>query len=146
MSDVFRELRSRGRLSVSGRGSRNGPTDVQRVLIAQGGYYVATGLIPFVSRRAFEAVTGPKREWWLVETVGGLVLAVGVGILSAAISARPSRELLIVAGGSALTLAAVDVVYVSRGRIAPTYLIDAGAEVGTAVALAVSIARERRSG
>jgi hypothetical protein len=56
------------------------------------------------------------------------------------------RELLIVAGGSAVTLAGVDVVYVSRGRIAPTYLIDGGAQVGTAVALAVSIARESRSG
>jgi hypothetical protein len=110
--------------------------------MAQGGYYVATGLIPFVSRRAFEAVTGPKREWWLVETVAGLVVAVGVGVLSAALRARPSSELLIVAGGSALTLAGVDVVYVSRGRIAPTYLIDAGAQIGTAVALAVSIARE----
>ena len=40
--------------------------------MAQGGYYVATGVLPFVSRRAFEALTGPKREWWLVQTVGAL--------------------------------------------------------------------------
>jgi hypothetical protein len=114
--------------------------------MAQGGYYVATGLIPFVSRRAFEAVTGPKREWWLVQTVAGLVVTVGVGVLSAALRGRPSREVLIVAGGSALTLAGIDVVYVSRGRTAPTYLIDGSAQIGTALALAVSIARESRSG
>lgn len=48
-----------------------------RVIGALGGYYVATGVAPFVSRRAFEAVTGPKREWWLVQTVGALVTAAG---------------------------------------------------------------------
>ena len=37
----------------------------RRVLALQGAYYAATGVAPFVSRRAFEAVTGPKLEWWL---------------------------------------------------------------------------------
>ena len=41
-----------------------------RVLLAQGGYYVATGVAPFISRRLFEAITGPKSDWWLVQTVG----------------------------------------------------------------------------
>ena len=53
-------------------------------LLAQGAYYVATGVAPFLSRRAFEAITGPKKEWWLVETVGVLVTAVGGGMLVAA--------------------------------------------------------------
>src|SRR3954453_8582479 len=43
--------------------------DRRRVLLLQGGYYVLTGVAPFVSRRAFERVTGPKAEWWLVQTV-----------------------------------------------------------------------------
>jgi hypothetical protein len=38
-----------------------GPTE-RTVLLAQGGYYVTTGLLPFVSRRAFETRTGPKRD------------------------------------------------------------------------------------
>ena len=29
------------------------------VLTAQGAYYVGTGVIPFITRRGFEAVTGP---------------------------------------------------------------------------------------
>jgi hypothetical protein len=49
------------------------------VMIAGGVYYVSTGALSFVSRRAFEAVTGPKLEWWLVQTVGALVTAVGAG-------------------------------------------------------------------
>ena len=57
-------------------------SSLRRTLAAQGVYYVATGAAPFVSRRAFEAVTGPKREWWLVQTVGGLVTAIGGGARS----------------------------------------------------------------
>ncbi len=33
-------------------------------------FYVATGIWPVLSRRSFEAVTGPKREDWLVKTFG----------------------------------------------------------------------------
>ena len=102
----------------------------RRALLAQGGYFVATGVAPFVSRRAFEAVTGPKREWWLVQTVGGVVTAVGAGIASAALRDRVTPEIRAIALGSAGALAAIDVVHVARGRIAPTYLLDAAVEIG----------------
>jgi hypothetical protein len=45
----------------------------RRTLFAQGVYYTVTGVVPFVSRDAFEAVTGPKREWWLVQTVAAVL-------------------------------------------------------------------------
>jgi hypothetical protein len=109
------------------------------VLTAQGGYYLATGVAPFVSRRAFEAVTGPKTEWWLVQTVGVVVSVVGAALVSGARSGRVTPELLGLAAGCAAGLAAVDVVQVARGRIAPTYLLDAAAQ---ATALAGLIARE----
>jgi hypothetical protein len=112
--------------------------DGRRVLLVQGGYYVATGVLPFVSRRLFESITGPKREWWLVQTVGGLVTVIGGALVSAALRRDTSHELIGVAMGSAATLAAIDVVYVAKGAIAPTYLIDAGAEVGLLAALAVA--------
>jgi hypothetical protein len=121
-------------------------SDLHRVLLTQGGYFLATGVAPFVSRRAFEAVTGPKREWWLVETVGGLVTAIGGGLVYSALRPRtPPEEVIGIAAGSAFTLAAIDVVYVARRRIAPTYLIDAGAELGILAALAVSARRARRA-
>jgi hypothetical protein len=100
------------------------------VLLLQGGYYVATGVLPFVSRRAFEAATGPKREWWLVQTVGALVTVIGGVLLSDAARRRGGPEVLGLAAGSAAALAAIDVVYVARRRIAPSYLVDAAVEAG----------------
>jgi hypothetical protein len=112
--------------------------DVRRVLLTQGGYYVATGVLPFVSRRLFEALTGPKLEWWLVQTVGGLVTVLGGALVGSALRREPSPEILGIAAGSAAVFAGIDVFYVAKGRIAPTYLIDAGAEIGVLAALAAS--------
>jgi len=107
-------------------------------LLAQGGYYALTGVAPFVSRKAFEAVTGPKREWWLVQTVGALVTAVGAGLLSAAARDRATPEVVGIAAGSAAGLAGIDVAYVLRGRISPVYLGDAGVQIALLAALAAS--------
>lgn len=108
------------------------------VLLLQGGYYLATGVAPFVSRRAFEAATGPKREWWLVETVGALVTVIGGVLLSSAARRRESPELLGLAAGSAVALAGIDVVYVARRRISPRYLVDAAVQVGLLGGLAAA--------
>jgi hypothetical protein len=105
------------------------------VLTAQGGYYVVTGLAPFVSRRAFESVTGPKTEWWLVQTVGVLVTVVGGVLLSAVRSERITPELRGLAAGCAAGLAAIDIAHVARGRIAPTYLLDAAAQAAALAGL-----------
>jgi hypothetical protein len=107
----------------------------RKALLAQGIYYVATGVAPFVSRRAFEAVTGPKREWWLVETVGLLVASVGAGLVGAAASDRATAEIKAIATGCASSLVAIDVVYVTRRRIAPIYLADAAVEIALLTAL-----------
>ena len=116
---------------------------IRKALLAQGAYYVATGVTPFVSKRAFEAVTGPKREWWLVETVGVLVTAVGGGLIAAAARDRVTPELLTIAAGCASGLAAIDVVYVARRRIAPTYLTDAAIQIALLAALARGRSRGR---
>jgi hypothetical protein len=117
-----------------------------RVLAGLGAYYVATGVAPFISRRAFEAVTGPKREWWLVQTVGALVTVSGGALLSAVSARRVTPETVGLAAGCAAGLAAIDVVYVARGRISPVYLADAVLEVGALAALASSQAAHRVDG
>jgi hypothetical protein len=104
-------------------------------LVAQSAYYLVTGLLPFVSRRAFEAVTGPKREWWLVQTTGALVAVIGAALASATARDRVTPELLALATGSAAALGTIDVVYVARRRIAPTYLLDAAVQVALVVAV-----------
>jgi hypothetical protein len=109
---------------------------MSRVLGLQGLYYIVTGAAPFVSRRAFEAVTGPKREWWLVQMVGALAVVIGAVLLQSGRRDAPPPEALTLAAGSAVAFTGIDVVYVARGRIAPTYLLDAVAEIGLLGALA----------
>jgi hypothetical protein len=108
---------------------------IERVVLVQGVYFVATGLAPFASRRLFEAFTGPKREWWLVQTVGATVTAVGAGLIMAAVRGDPPPEVLVIGAGTSAGLAAIDVAYVAKRRIAPTYLVDAGIELGLVAAL-----------
>jgi hypothetical protein len=101
----------------------------RKVLLAQGVYYVVTGVSPFVSRRLFEAVTGPKRDWWLVKTTGILVTTIGCGTISAVLRGRETPEVAAMAAGCAAGLAAIDTVYALRGRISPVYLADAALEL-----------------
>jgi hypothetical protein len=109
------------------------------VLAVQGAYYLATGTVPFVSRRAFEAVTGPKTDWWLVQTVSVVVDVVGASLISAAVRNRATPETLGLAAGCATALAAVDAVHVARGRIRRTYLLDAGIQAALVAALAAAL-------
>jgi hypothetical protein len=77
----------------------------------------------------FEAATGPKREWWLVQTVGALVTVIGSTLLASARLNRSSPEMLGLAAGSAAALAGIDILYVIKRRISPRYLLDAAVQI-----------------
>lgn len=96
--------------------------------LAQGVFYMASGLWPVVHLRSFEAVTGPKLDKWLVRTMGGLIAAVGAALAVGAFEPRPSWALRVLGIGSAVALAGFDVLYASRGRISKVYYADAAAE------------------
>lgn len=97
--------------------------------LAQGIFYLITGIWPVVSRSTFEKVTGPKVDFWLVRTIGVLIAVVG-GVLSlAGLKRQVNDEISLLAVGSAAGLAGSDLVYVSKGRISPVYLLDALAEM-----------------
>lgn len=98
------------------------------VAVAQGAYYVATGVWPFVSMRSFLKVTGPKTDLWLVRTVGALVGVVGGALLMAGLHRRVTPEIRLLGAGSAAALGAIEGHYSVRGRIPPVYLADAVAE------------------
>jgi hypothetical protein len=100
----------------------------------QGMFYVATGLWPLAHRRSFEAVTGSKKDWWLVQTVGVLVTAIGASLLAAAPRERSDSSAVILATGSALGLAGIDAVHVARRTIGPVYLADMVVELFLAYA------------
>ena len=114
------------------------------VALVQGLFYVATGLWSLVSIETFEMVTGPKIDDWLVKTVGVLVIVIGAVLIVAARRRQITLEILLLAVGSALGLTAIEVVYVSRGRISPIYLLDAAAELILAAIWFVAWWRERR--
>ena len=106
-------------------------TERMPVLLArvQGWFYVLTGVWAIVDIDSFQRVTGPKTDLWLVKTVGALVIVIGAALIAAAHERRFGLPVLIVAIGSALGLAAIDLVYVLGGRISPIYLLDAAAEI-----------------
>ena len=102
---------------------------LRTAVLTQGVYYVTTGMWPLVNMRSFERVTGPKIDKWLVKTVGVLVTTIGGALLVAASRRRISPEARVLAAGSAMGLAAIDVYYVAKRRIAPIYLLDAVTEL-----------------
>lgn len=107
--------------------------------LAQAAYYTPSGIWPIAHIRSFEWLTGPKTDRWLVKTVGALITVTGVVVGLAALSDRLTPEIELLGAGSALSLAAVDVVYVARGRIRPIYLLDAVVNLGLAAAYAANI-------
>lgn len=107
--------------------------------IGQGAYFIATGAWPIVSMRTFEAVTGPKRDRWLVKTVGVLVGVIGAALVSAGRRGRAGDDVRLLGLGTAAGLGAIDTIYALRGRISPISLLDAVVEAALAGAwLAVS--------
>jgi hypothetical protein len=112
------------------------------VLLVQAAFYVVTGLWPLVSLSSFEAVTGPKADHWLVQTVGLLIVAIGVSLLVGVWRSHPSRETLVLSLLSATMLAGVDVVFVSLRVIPPIYLLDAAIE-GLIIVALIALSRVR---
>jgi hypothetical protein len=100
----------------------------RRAAALQSAYYLPTGIWPLIPRigiPTFEWFTGPKVDRWLVQTVGALVGVIGIVIGRARANDRITPEIEALAIGSAVSLAAVDVVFVGRRRIRPIYLGDA---------------------
>lgn len=90
-------------------------------VLVQAAYLIATGIWPLVHYRSFEAVTGPKTDAWIVQTVGAAAVVLGI----AAASSDRERSLLL-SVGSTLAFGVTEVAPALRGRIRKVYLLDAG--------------------
>jgi hypothetical protein len=106
------------------------------VVAAQAAYYLASGLWAVLHRRSFEAVTGPKADYWLVRVVGGLAAAIGAGLAVGARRREPAAETVTLAAASAAAFGLADALYAGTGRIRPVYLLDLGIEAAVLLALA----------
>lgn len=102
----------------------------RRVLLGNGN--LAAGQL-----HTFQAVTGEKTDHlvtgrdsdhWLVKTVGVLITAIALALLTAAWRKTQPLEIGLLCVFVPLGLTAIDILYVIRGVIKPNYLVDAAAE------------------
>ncbi len=120
------------------------PSWFSTLALVQGGYYLLTGVWSLLSPGTFQAVTGPKHDYWLVRTVGVLVSVIGGVLAMAGLRKQTTREVPLLAVGSAAGLGAIDVVYAAKGRISKVYLVDAVAQAALVFAWAFVRRRGRR--
>lgn len=95
---------------------------------AHGAFNVLAGAWPLISMRSFEAVFGPKQDRWLEQTVAGLLITVGWSQLASATTPEGRAHARRIGTGAAVTLLAIDLIHVPRGRLRWTYLLDAAME------------------
>jgi hypothetical protein len=95
------------------------------IAAAQSAVFIASGLWPFVHLKSFEAVTGPKREGWLVKSVGALIASIGAGLALAAARRRVSDEAAVIGALASAALVGIDLRYATTRRISPVYFADA---------------------
>jgi hypothetical protein len=111
---------------------------------AQAVYFLATGVWPLVHMPSFLAVTGPKDDIWLVETVGVLVAAIGIGLAISSARGRVATEMAVMAVTSSIALLVIETIYVARGRIDAIYLLDAAIEGALLAGWGVAFWKEHR--
>lgn len=116
---------------------------MRAVVFVQGVYYLITGIWPLVSMTTFEAVTGPKTDDWLVQTVGVLAAVIGATLVVGGLRRAPSRETITLSVLSILGFAAVDIVFVLRGTIGAIYLADAVIQALLLIGLGIRHLRRR---
>jgi hypothetical protein len=124
-----------------------GPTMALRakhLCVAQGGYYLLTGVWPVFHRASFETVTGPKQDYWLVVMVGLLAATIGINLLNA-VRLDAVRFPALLAITSAVAFLLVDVVYSLSGTISRIYLADAVLQV-VLICLWAGVVPERSRG
>lgn len=109
----------------------------------QGAYFATTGIWPLLNYRSFEKVTGPKRDDWLVKTVGVMIACIGTTLVLSASRNIQNDETGFLALSSALGLIGVDLYFSGTGRISKIYLLDAVIEAAFAAAWFDERRRER---
>lgn len=96
-----------------------------KIWLFHAAYDLVTGIWPVFGIESFQKVSGRKTDIWLVKTVTLLILVIGGVIGSAGLRRRVTPETAGLAIGSSAALTTIDIVYVSKGRISPVYLLDA---------------------
>ena len=107
----------------------NEPPKTHVLALVHALYFLIGGVWAVTGKRTFEAVTGPKVDYWLVRTVGGLLSVTGVIIALAALRHRLTSEIQLLAIGTSGVLASVSLIYSINGRIRSIYLLDTAVNI-----------------
>ena len=99
------------------------------LLWVHGLYFALPSIWPLVHMPSFLAVTGPKTDLWLVQTVAILLLVISLVFITAAITGEYQAYLGVLAVGSTAGMAFVDIYFATNDVIWDTYLLDAGGEL-----------------
>ena len=102
----------------------------RRVATAQGLFNLIGGAWPILGLRSFEWIYGKKNDVFLQKTVGGLLFFIGCIQLTVADSPEEVSSARRLGLATALTLLAVDLVYIPKREMRWTYLQDAACQVG----------------
>lgn len=103
---------------------------IKCLLAIQGIYFLLTACWPLIDIDSFMFVTGYKTDVWLVKTVGALLIAISLCLLSFLLYNIDVRPAVVLGATSCLGLLLIDVYYALTDVIADIYLLDALAEAG----------------
>ncbi|HEU5147040.1 MAG TPA: hypothetical protein VFT90_10005 [Chryseosolibacter sp.] len=101
-----------------------------RILIwSQATYTMITAIWPLIDIDSFMAVTGPKRDIWLVKTVGALLIPVAACLFSYLFVDTDRRPAIILGGLTAFAFLCIDSYYAINDIISDIYLADGAVEL-----------------
>ena len=97
---------------------------VRWIVGVQGVHYILTGLWPILHAPSFEAVMGPRPDWWTVKMFGALTAALGLVLVDAWRRAVIRHECVLFSIVGALVFAVSDAVLIIEKTAGLIYLTD----------------------
>lgn len=114
---------------------------IYSLFLFEGAYFVITGIWPILNMSSFMIATGPKQDTWLVEMVGLLAVSIGLTFLVSAL--RRKHLPILLAYSSSFSFLAMDIIYVAKGVIQHTYLLDAAIQFAFLTCLTFFVIRKQ---
>jgi len=115
------------------------------LLWLHGLYFAIPSIWPLVHMPSFLAVTRPKTDLWLVQTVALLLLVMSAVFITAALTGEYQTYLGVLAIGSTVAMAWVDIYFATNNVIWNTYLLDAVGELLLLIAWIYYLFKKKRA-
>ncbi|UCF21070.1 MAG: hypothetical protein JSU87_06700 [Gemmatimonadota bacterium] len=119
------------------------------LLLAQGGYYLLTGLWPLVHLSSFAQIVALRINPFQAQSYGAVLIVIGACLIEAARRGPPDAFATLLGAAVAAAIAVVDLVWLPRLGVTSGLWFDLLVEVAFAVALILFYprvqARQKRS-